>query len=168
MGVIHLIRSIWRRSGGRSNDFDASSPEGGCVGSVVRVSFSHLDYNVVDLSRAVAFYDPLMHFLGFEKEADHPDWVLYNNGRMKLCLVHCEQRYADPPFHRKRPGLNHIALQVESAEDVDRTAQFLRERNIPILYDSPGQFHDTIRYYAVFFEDPFRLKLEVVYSPDYC
>jgi len=131
---------------------------------MVRVSFSHLDYNVVDLSRAVAFYDPLMHFLGFEKEAEHPDWVLYNNGRMKLCLG---KRFADPPFHRKRPGLNHIAFQVESVEEVDRTARFLRERNIPILYDSPGQFHDTIRYYAVFFEDPFRLKLEVVYSPDY-
>lgn len=134
---------------------------------MVCVSFSHLDYNVVDLPRAAAFYDPLMRFLGFEKEADHPDWVLYNNGRMKLCLVQCEQRFADPLFHRKRPGLNHIAFQAESVEVVDRTAWFLRERNIPILYGSPGQFHDAIRYYAVFFKDPFRLKLEVVYSPEY-
>lgn len=134
---------------------------------MIRVGFSHLDYNVSDLKKAVGFYDPLMEFLGFSKEVGSREWALYGNGQMKLCLVQCEPAFAGTGFHRKRPGLNHIAFQAERREDVDRTAAFLKERGIPLLYDSPGQFHSEIEYYAVFFEDPFRLKLEVVYSPPY-
>jgi hypothetical protein len=107
---------------------------------VVRVSFSHLDYNVVDLSRAVAFYDPLMHFLGFEKEADHPDWVLYNNGRMKLCLVQCEQRFADPPFHRKRPGLNHIAFRWNRSKKWTGPPGFCGKGTSPSSMTARGSF----------------------------
>jgi hypothetical protein len=69
-------------------------------------------------------------------------------------------------FHRKHPGLNHIAFQAVSSKDVDQVAGFLQRQNIPILY-SPRNFDEDGLYYALFFEDPFRLKLEVVYSPDY-
>lgn len=134
---------------------------------MIRVGFSHLDYNVSDLKTALTFYNPLMEFLGFSKEVQSEGWVLYGNGRMKLCLVQCEPDFVDAGFHRKQPGLNHIAFQAEQRGDIDRTAAFLRERGIPLLYESPGQFHPEIEYYAVFFEDPFRLKLEVVYSPRY-
>lgn len=134
---------------------------------MIRVGFSHLDYNVSDLKKALAFYDPLMKFLGFSKEVESREWILYGNGRMKLCLVQCEPSFAGEGFHRKRPGLNHIAFQAEHREDVDRTAVFLNEHGIATLYQSPGQFHSELEYYAAFFEDPFRLKLEVVYSPCY-
>uniref|UniRef100_UPI0003A4F8EB VOC family protein n=1 Tax=Kroppenstedtia sanguinis TaxID=1380684 RepID=UPI0003A4F8EB len=134
---------------------------------MICVGFSHLDYNVSDLKKAISFYDPLMTFLGFAKEIENREWVLYGNGRMKLCLVQCEPTFAVAGFHRKQPGLNHIAFQAECQEDVDRTAAFLEKRGISRLYQSPAQFHEEMEYYAVFFEDPFRLKLEVVYSPSY-
>lgn len=134
---------------------------------MIRVHFSHLDYNVADLELALSFYEPLMAFLGFKMEGREPTWALFGNGRMKLCLVQCEERYKDAGFHRKQPGLNHIAFQAESVAAVDRMADFLNEREIPLLYDSPGSFDPQREYYAVFFEDPFRLKLEVVYSPEY-
>ncbi|PTM59819.1 VOC family protein [Desmospora activa] len=134
---------------------------------MIQVHFSHLDYNVADLEEALSFYKPLMAFLGFQMEVRQPEWVLFGNGRMKLCLVQCEERYRDAGFHRKRPGLNHIAFQADSAVAVDQVADFLRQRGISLLYDSPGNFDSQREYYAVFFEDPFRLKLEVVYSPDY-
>ncbi|PTX64239.1 glyoxalase/bleomycin resistance protein/dioxygenase superfamily protein [Melghirimyces profundicolus] len=134
---------------------------------MISVTFSHLDYNVSDLERAVRFYNPLMAFLGFTKEIEEEGWVLYGNGNMKLCIVQCGPGFAEGGFHRKRPGLNHIAFQAGSREAVDRAADFLRKRKISLLYGSPGQFHGSIEYYAVFFEDPFRLKLEVVYSPEY-
>ncbi|MDR6226043.1 VOC family protein [Desmospora profundinema] len=134
---------------------------------MIRVGFSHIDYNVADLERALRFYEPVMAFLGFAKESRQSDWVLFGNGRMKLCLVRCEKRFAGAGFHRKNPGLNHIAFQAERASDVDEVAKFLKERKIPLLYNSPAHFDTERETYAVFFEDPFRLKLEVVYSPDY-
>ncbi|SEN70930.1 VOC family protein [Lihuaxuella thermophila] len=134
---------------------------------MIQVSFSHLDYNVADLQKAMSFYDPVMEVLGFVKEAHQPAWCLYNNQRFKLCLVECEDAFKGAGFHRKRPGLNHLAFHVEKKGDVDQLHHFLLQRKIPILYGGPGQFHDEIEYYAIFFEDPFRLKLEVVYSPRY-
>ncbi|MBA4493581.1 VOC family protein [Paenactinomyces guangxiensis] len=134
---------------------------------MIQVRFSHLDYNVADLQKAMRFYDPLMAYLGFQKETCQPTWCLYGNQRFKLCLVECEDIYKWEGFHRKRPGLNHLAFQVEKKEEVNQVHSFLLQKNIPILYGGPGQFHNETEYYAVFFEDPFRLKLEVVYSPGY-
>jgi catechol 2,3-dioxygenase-like lactoylglutathione lyase family enzyme len=134
---------------------------------LIQVGFSHLDYNVADMESALLFYEPLMGFLGFQKEVHQPGWVLFGNGRMKLCLVQCDTRFANAGFHRKRPGLNHIAFQAERASDVDELAAFLRKRGVIPLYDSPRFFEAEREYYAVFFEDPFRLKLELVYSPEY-
>lgn len=33
---------------------------------------------------------------------------------------YCEPEYTEPPFHRKRPGLNLLAFQVDHKEDLDR------------------------------------------------
>jgi catechol 2,3-dioxygenase-like lactoylglutathione lyase family enzyme len=134
----------------------------------VNVIFSHLDYNVADLPEALSFYDPLLAFLNFTKEVHEDTWVLYSNGTFKLCLCRCESEHSEMTFHRKRPGLNHLAFQVLEKEEVDRFhREFLNANGIPALYSSPGQFSDHEEYYAVFFEDPFRLKLEIVYAPKY-
>jgi hypothetical protein len=46
-------------------------------------------------------------------------------------------------------------------------ADFLRPRDIAPLYDSPREYPEyRPGYYAVFFEDPDRLKLEVAHVPE--
>jgi len=52
-------------------------------------------------------------------------------------------------------------------ETVDHFTQIVLKKNsIPLLYhDTPTGDDD---YYAVFFEDPDRIKLEVVYAKNYC
>ena len=73
-----------------------------------------------------------------------------------------------PGFHRKRTGLNHLAFRVPHREDVDRFANdFLAPRGLAPLYETPREFPEyRPGYYAVFFEDPDRLKLEVVHIPE--
>ena len=75
--------------------------------------------------------------------------------------------HAGAGFHRKRPGLNHVAFRVDRREDVDRfRAEFLAPRGLGTLYDTPREFPEyRPGYYAVFFEDPDRLKVEVVHIP---
>ncbi len=134
----------------------------------MNIRFSHLDYNVNDLALARKFYGPLMAWLGMTLETESQTYVLYGNSSFKLCLVQVEEAYRDSTFHRKRHGLNHLAFSVDYKEDVDRLYRdFLLPRGIPVLYESPGTFSDSGEYHAVFFEDPFRLKLEVVYAPTY-
>lgn len=65
---------------------------------MIQVRFSHLDYNVADLQKAMAFYDPVMEYLGFVKEVCEPTLCLYNNKRFKLCLVECEDAFKGAGF----------------------------------------------------------------------
>ncbi|HVQ74394.1 MAG TPA: hypothetical protein VMT79_02540 [Candidatus Binatia bacterium] len=70
-------------------------------------------------------------------------------------------------MHRKRPGLNHVAFGVSARADVDRFArEFLAPRGLATLYATPREFPEyRPGYYAVFFEDPDRLKLEIAHVP---
>jgi hypothetical protein len=60
-----------------------------------------------------------------------------------------------------------VAFRVERREEVDRfRAEFMTPRRLPPLYDTPREFPEyRPGYYAVFLEDPDRLKLEVVHLP---
>ncbi len=61
-----------------------------------------------------------------------------------------------------------MAFRVPEREHVDRfTLDFLVPRGIATLYGTPHVFPEyRPGYYAVFFEDPDRLKLEVVHIPE--
>jgi len=82
-------------------------------------------------------------------------------------LIEAEERHAGFGFHRKRTGLNHLAFRVDSQGAVQRFArEFLEPRGLAPLYDTPREFPEYgPGYYAVFFEDPDRLKLEVAHVP---
>jgi catechol 2,3-dioxygenase-like lactoylglutathione lyase family enzyme len=60
-----------------------------------------------------------------------------------------------------------VAFRVDRREDVDRfRAEFLAPRGLGTLYGTPREFPEyRPGYYAVFFEDPDRLKVEVVHIP---
>lgn len=91
-----------------------------------------------------------------------------SDGRTDIWLVGTAPPHEAASFHRKRPGLNHLAFRVATREDVDRFHEgFLRRWGTPMLYGSPRGFPEyTPGYYAVFFEDPDRLKLEVAHAPE--
>src|ERR1017187_9640176 len=62
--------------------------------------------------------------------------------------------------------LGHIAFQVDSADMVDSFVDsFLKPRQIEKLYGGAKAYPEyTPQYYAVYFEDPDRIKVEVVYE----
>jgi hypothetical protein len=70
-------------------------------------------------------------------------------------------------FHRKNIGLNHVALWVDGRADVDTFhRELLEARRIAPLYGGPREYPEYAPgYYAVFFEDPDRLKVEVAHIP---
>ena len=66
---------------------------------------------------------------------------------------------------RSRCGVHHLAFHADSREDVDAFHDFLVQLGATVL-DPPAEYDYTPGYYAVFFEDPDGLKLEVVYEPE--
>lgn len=117
----------------------------------------HLELYVTNLGLSRDFWSWLLGRMGYELFQDWPQGFSYKLGETYLVFVQVEADHANPPYHRKRVGLNHLAFHAPSRQAVDELAVELGQRGVPMLYDSPMLDGTT---YAVFFEDPDRLKVE--------
>jgi catechol 2,3-dioxygenase-like lactoylglutathione lyase family enzyme len=126
----------------------------------------HLDLNVSDLGRSAAFYEPLLELLRYRVSTRADDWLILASEAdgPYVTLVQVPPEHRSAGFHRKRAGLNHLAFRAGSPADVDRLHDWLLSRSIPVLYGGPMRMEPA--RYAVFFEDPDRVKLEYVYRGD--
>ena len=122
-------------------------------------SLEHLDISVSDLERSGEFWAAFLKDLGYHEFAKSATGWSWTNGESTVFLLQAEPAYLDPPYHRKRVGLNHLAFGVSDPKAVDAFTARLRERNVALLYGGPRTGRTT---YAVLFEDPDRIKIEVV------
>lgn len=126
----------------------------------------HVELYVSDLQRSCAFWTPFMALLGYEAEA----WsggMNYLRGETDayFCLLPAPEAHRAAGYHRQRVGLNHLAFRGESRAQVDRVTQWLRDSGHTLLYADRHPYAGGPGYYAVFCEDPDRIKLEVVAPP---
>jgi catechol 2,3-dioxygenase-like lactoylglutathione lyase family enzyme len=133
----------------------------------VKARVYHVQVNVRDAAVSLPFWKGLLGYLEYRAVHEEADVAGFSNGTTDLWLIAADPTHAAAGFHRKRAGLNHVAFRVERREDVDRfRREFLDARGLPALYGSPREFPEyALGYYAVFFEDPDRLKVEVVHVP---
>ena len=122
-------------------------------------SLEHLDISVSDLAHSGEFWAAFLKDLGYREFAKSATGWSWTNDESTVFLLQAEPGYLDPPYHRKRVGLNHLAFGVSDPKQVDAMATRLKERGIPLLYGGPRTGRTT---YAVFFEDPDRIKIELV------
>jgi len=123
----------------------------------------HISLNVSDSEKSFPFYRDFFAYLGYKIIVDKEDCLAARGEGTDFWLSPTDEKYIPDSFHRKRTGLNHLAFSVSSKEEVDHFCnEFLKSRGIPMLYGSPKFFPEyTPDYYAVFFEDPDRIKLEI-------
>jgi catechol 2,3-dioxygenase-like lactoylglutathione lyase family enzyme len=76
--------------------------------------------------------------------------------------VQTEERFRECKYHRCHSGLNHLAFHGLTKEFVDKLTGKLKSKNITILYEDRHPYAGGAGYYAVYFEDPNRMKVEVV------
>lgn len=131
----------------------------------MKSALGHIGINLSSAGEPFVFWKDLLTFLDFEIQPDgnHFDAA---DGHTSLCVQVTKPDYQKPSFHRKRTGLSHIAFQVGSADMVDAFVNdFLKPRQIETLYGGTKAYPDyTPGYYAVYFEDPDRIKVEVYYE----
>ena len=132
-----------------------------------RTSVYHIQINVSNANRALPFYRAFFSYLGYRILEESPEHLGVSNGTTDFWIIESKGSHSKRKFHRKAPGLNHISFEVASAETVRKfTRDFLGKRNIKALYDSPRHFPEYHKdYYAVYFEGPDRIKLEVTHIP---
>ena len=119
-----------------------------------------------DLAKSRAFYEPLLTWMGYKLILKEKEFEGWGNGDFKIFLTKCFEPWSKSGFHRRRVGLNHFAFRAESRDAVDRFyKEFLIPRRVTVLYNGPKEYPEYApEYYAVYFEDPDRVKLEYVYS----
>lgn len=125
----------------------------------------HVELNVSQLARSVAFYDRLFGHLGCAKRHEFKNGAGWSNGETTFFVFQTEPRHAGRPYHRGGTGLNHVAFRAPSRDAVDRFyEEFLGKA---CLYGGPKDYSEyRDGYYAVYFEDPDRVKIEYAYIPD--
>ena len=128
----------------------------------------HLQINVSDAAKSLPFYKNLFASLNYKITDESAEHVGVSNGTTDFWIIATEEDYIKNGFNRKNTGLNHLAFRVESKKMVDDfTAGFLKKHSVSALYGTPKTFPEyRPDYYAVYFEDPDRIKLEVVYIPE--
>ncbi len=122
----------------------------------------HIELYVSDLERSVKFWGWLLEELGYTAYQNWPEGKSWKLGDTYLVFVQTEERFLDVPYHRCRTGLNHLAFHGESKEHVDLITKQLKNRNVRILYPDTHPFAGGESHYAVYFEDPDRMKVEIV------
>ncbi|HSI17072.1 MAG: VOC family protein [Sphingomonas sp.] len=140
------------------------------MSGIIRGAVHHIDLNATDLEASKAVYGPVLEFLGYTRVKDGSgyEWDLKGPGDGRgasIGLRQCDASEIGHRHHRYAPGLHHLAWRAESRADVDALHALLIERGIPVL-DAPAHYPEySGDYYAVFFEDPDGMKLELVHAP---
>lgn len=129
----------------------------------------HIQINVSDKGKSFGFYKDLLKYLGYNFVYEGKDDFGMTNGGTDIWVIETAKKHKEAGYHRKRTGVNHICFGVGSKEEVDKFKdEFLSSRKIATLYNSPKEYPEyTEGYYAVFFEDPDRIKLEITYIPGF-
>ncbi|MEO6939468.1 MAG: VOC family protein [Candidatus Kapaibacterium sp.] len=117
----------------------------------------HIEINVSDLIRSLAFYRMLAEFISSGTLEEHTNAFSWKFDGWYLWVNQTQEKFLDRTYHRKTTGLDHLAFRLNSKEEILALEQHLILRGIPILSKADNYGPN---YFAVFFEDPDRFKLE--------
>ncbi|MCB5254207.1 MAG: hypothetical protein RBR69_01550 [Candidatus Cloacimonadaceae bacterium] len=121
----------------------------------------HVEIYVEDLVATKDFWGWFLDKLGYSKFQSWDQGISYKKDDTYLVFVQTEKRFRDSGYHRCHSGLNHLAFHAESREFIDQITEELRARDICILYEDRHPYAAGEDCYAVFFEDPMRMKVEL-------
>jgi catechol 2,3-dioxygenase-like lactoylglutathione lyase family enzyme len=122
----------------------------------------HIELYVSSLKKTKEFWGWLLEELGYKPYQDWDKGQSWKLGDTYIVFVQTEERFLDIPYHRCRVGLNHLAFHASSRVQVDYLTEQLKSQGVNMLYMDKHPYAGGENYYAVFFEDPDRIKVELV------
>ncbi len=127
----------------------------------------HVEIYVSDLKKSIQFWKWLLtKKFSYTISSKWNSGISFKLADTYIVFVQTEEKHLGSMYNRKKTGLNHLAFHCSSRQFVDTLTKELKKRNITILYADQHPFAVAPDYYAVFFEDPDRIKVEVVVSED--
>lgn len=129
--------------------------------SVEVIGIDHVYITVSDLAGSEEFYDHVMPTLGFRKRKrpiGGDSHIHYYNRQFGYSIRPARRGGgAHDPY---APGLHHFCFRVNDEKAVDKAARELGSANVAVT--EPRYYPEYAEdYYAIFFEDPDGVRLEV-------
>ena len=121
----------------------------------------HVEIYVDDLSACKEFWAWFLSRIGYSIYQEWDQGISYLKDDTYLVFVQTEAKYRDRSYHRCYSGLNHLAFHAGSRGFVDIITSELKARGIKILYEDRHPYAAGDGAYAVYFEDPMRMKVEL-------
>lgn len=120
----------------------------------------HIEIYVSDLNKTANFWGWLLEELGYTFYQKWDSGQSWNLDDTYIVFVQVENRFSDITYHRCRVGLNHLAFHANSRQNVDEITEKLVEKGLNILYQNHHPYAGGDNHYAVYFEDPDRIKVD--------
>lgn len=127
-------------------------------------SMNHLTLTVSNLAQSEQFYNQILQFMGYQQVEKNDEFIMWWSKDAGAILISAANPDSSKIHDRYSPGLHHFAFNASSREEVNNFYKLLLEMGATIL-DPPAQYDYSPGYYAVFFADPDKLKLELVHMP---
>lgn len=121
----------------------------------------HIEIYVKDLNKTKEFWGWLLGELGYKEYQNWEEGISYILENTYIVFVQVKENFLDIPYHRCRAGLNHLSFHGGSKEFIDEITIKLKEKSVKILYEDKHPYAGGPDCYAVYFEDPDRMKVEI-------
>lgn len=125
----------------------------------------HVEIYCSSLEKSSQFWNWFLQRLGYRVYEKWDLGISFKLGVSYLVFVQAESQHLNQSFHRCKPGLNHLAFHAPSRKFIDDVTAELRARGVTILYPDKHPYAGGPDSYGVFFEDPERIKVELVARP---
>lgn len=124
-------------------------------------SINHIEIYVSDLRKTRLFWEVLLvQNLGYKIYQQWEKGISFIlNGTY---IVFVQSNKTTPEYNRTRVGLNHLAFTVPTNKQVDEIRSQLLTFKYKELYAKRYPHAGGTETYALYFEDPDRIKVEVV------
>ncbi|MCX4574991.1 MULTISPECIES: VOC family protein [unclassified Streptomyces] len=125
----------------------------------------HVGLNVTDLDRSLAFYRDVLGFtLLAEGKEDERRYAFLgsSDGDARPVLTLWQQ--ARGPYGEDRAGLHHLALEVDSIDQVRTYEAALRGQGVAFAHEGVVAHREGSASGGIFFHDPDGTRLEI-YAP---
>ncbi|MCZ4514909.1 VOC family protein [Streptomyces sp. ActVer] len=129
------------------------------MSTTTALRIGHTGLNVTDLDRSLAFYRDVLGFtvIGEGKEEDRRYAFLGEDGRPVLTLW----QQADHGYAATGAGLHHLALEVDTVEQVRAYETALRAQGVEFAHEGVVAHREGAASGGIFFHDPDGTRLEI-------
>ncbi len=122
----------------------------------------HVELYTNDLKTTRDFWEWFLGLLDYKVYQEWDEGFSMIFDQTYIVFVQVEDRFCGMKYHRCGPGLNHLAFAVDTGEKVDEIYDRVKEKGMKVLYEDRHPYAGGKGYYALYFEDPMRMKVEVV------